>query len=116
MDAITAIHTTMNQKGSSRWVLDADISGCFDTISRDTLLSRLPVFATVIRHWLKAGVVEVGRTSESPSGTPQGGIISPLLANIALDGLKRLFGGENAREKPVSPALRKGLNRGLMPN
>jgi RNA-directed DNA polymerase len=113
MDAITAIHTTMNQKGSSQWVLDADISGCFDNISHDTLLSKLPVFKTVIQRWLKAGVVELGRRSESPSGTPQGGIISPLLANIALDGLERLFGAENAKGKPVSPALRKGLNRGL---
>jgi RNA-directed DNA polymerase len=113
MDAITAIHTTMNRKGSSQWVLDADISGCFDNISHDTLLAKLPVFTAMIRRWLKAGVVEFGRRSESQSGTPQGGIISPLLANIALDGLERLFGAEDARGNPVAPAKRKGLNRGL---
>jgi len=113
MDAITALHTTMNKRGCSEWVLDADISGCFDNISHDALLNRLPVFTKVIRRWLKAGVLEFGRKSHSPAGTPQGGIISPLLANIALDGLERLFGAENAKGKPVSPALRKGLNRGL---
>ncbi|QBY06746.1 group II intron reverse transcriptase/maturase (plasmid) [Deinococcus metallilatus] len=113
MDAITAIHTTMNKRGSSQWVLDADISGCFDNISHDALLSRLPVFTKVIRRWLKAGVVEFGSKSDSPAGTPQGGIISPLLANIALDGLERLFGAEDARGNPVAPAKRKGLNRGL---
>jgi RNA-directed DNA polymerase len=113
MDAITAIHTTMNKRGCSEWVLDADISGCFDNIRHDALLSKLPMFTKVIRRWLKAGVVEFGHKSNSPAGTPQGGIISPLLANIALDGLERLFGAEDARGNPVAPAKRKGLNRGL---
>jgi RNA-directed DNA polymerase len=93
--------------------LDADISGCFDNISHDALLSRLPVFTGVIRRWLKVGVVEFGKRSESLSGTPQGGIISPLLANTALDGLERLFGAEGARGEPVAPCKRKGLNRGV---
>ncbi len=113
MDAITAIHTTLNQRGSSQWVLDADISGCFDNISHNALLKKLPMFTKVIRRWLKAGVVEFGCKSESLAGMPQGGIISPLLANIALDGLERLFGAEDARGNPVAPAKRKGLNRGL---
>src|SRR5680860_113824 len=113
MDAIVAIHSTMCRRDSSQWVLDADISGCFDNISHDALLSRLPVFTTVIRRWLKAGVVGFGERSESRSGTPQGGIISPLLANVALDGLERLFGAEDARGKLVAPCKRKGLNRGV---
>jgi len=113
MDAITVLHNTLSHKGSSQWVLDADISGCFDNISHDALLNKLPVFTKVIRRWLKAGVVEFGRKSESLAGTPQGGIISPLLANIALDGLERLFGAEDAKGKQVFPAARKGLNRGL---
>ena len=113
MDAITAIHSTLSHKGSSQWVLDADISGCFDNISHNALLNRLPVFTKIIHRWLKAGVVELGRKSDSLAGTPQGGIISSLLANVALDGLERLFGAENARGNPVAPAQRKGLNRGL---
>ncbi|MCD0155658.1 group II intron reverse transcriptase/maturase [Deinococcus sp. 6GRE01] len=113
MDANVAIHTTLNKRGCSEWVLDADISGCFDNISHDALLNRLPVFTKVVRRWLKAGVVEFGRMSDSLAGTPQGGIISPLLANIALDGLERLFGAEDVRGNLVAPAKRKGLNRGL---
>lgn len=113
MDAIEAIHTTLNRRGSSKWVLDADISGCFDNISHDALLDRLPAFTNVIRRWLKAGVVEFGKRTDSLSGTPQGGIISPLLANIALDGLERLFGAEDARGNQIPPAKRKGLNHGL---
>lgn len=113
MDAITAIHITLSHQGSSEWVLDADISGCFDNIGHDALLARLPVFTSVICRWLKAGVVELGKRLESHSGTPQGGIISPLLANIALDGLERLFGAEDARGRLVSPAHRKGPNRGV---
>ena len=61
MDAIQAIHTILNQKGCSEWILDADISGCFDNISHDALLARIPVFKRTIRRWLKAGVVEFGQ-------------------------------------------------------
>jgi RNA-directed DNA polymerase len=113
MDAIEAIHTTLNQKGASEWILDADISGCFDNIEHETLLKRVPVFTTVIRRWLKAGVVELGHYHDTDAGTPQGGIISPLLANIALDGMERLFGAESRDGRNISPALRKGPNRGI---
>jgi RNA-directed DNA polymerase len=66
-----------------------------------------------IRRWLKAGVVELGHYSPTKSGTPQGGIISPLLANIALDGMERLFGGETKEGKPVRPSSKRGLNQGI---
>ena len=97
MDAVSAIHHTIASKGSSEWVLDADISGCFDNIDHEALLQRLPVFTTILRRWLKAGVVELGTRHETEAGTPQGGIISPLLANVALDGLERVFGAYNDR-------------------
>jgi RNA-directed DNA polymerase len=113
MDAIEALHTTMSRKGASQWVLDADISGCFDTIAHDVLLAKIPVFTTTIRRWLKAGVVELGHYTATDTGTPQGGVASPLLANIALDGMERLFGSETAEGKPVLPSRRKGLNRGV---
>lgn len=112
-DAIAAIHTTLNQKGCSEWVLDADISGCFDNISHEALLTRLPVFTTTIRRWLKAGVVEFGKPAPSEAGTPQGGIISPLLANVALDGLERELGCERPNGKLVSPAFKKGRDKGI---
>jgi len=96
MDAITALHTCMNRQGASQWVLDADIKGCFDNIAHAALLKRLPVFTTTIRRWLKAGVVELGHYTDTEAGTPQGGVASPLLANIALDGMERLFDGEDS--------------------
>lgn len=113
MDAIEAIHTTLNRKGSSRWILDADISGCFDNIGHGPLLAKLPVFTATIRRWLKAGVVEFGRFSPTDTGSPQGGIISPLLANVALDGMERLFGCEWPDGRPRSPAHRKGIDKGI---
>jgi len=113
MDAIEAIHTTVNRKGSSRWIFDADISGCFDNIGHGPLLARLPVFTATIRRWLKAGVVELGRFSPTDAGSPQGGIASPLLANVALDGMERLFGCEWPDGRPRSPAHRKGIDKGI---
>lgn len=113
MDAATAIHTTMNRKDCSQWVLDADISGCFDNIDHEPLMAKLPVFTTTLRRWLKAGVVEVGFFSPTDTGTPQGGVISPLLANVALDGMERLFDAEDAGGRPQSPAFRKGPNKGV---
>jgi len=112
-DAIEAIHTTLNHRGCSEWILDADISGCFDHIDHNALLKRVPVFDKTIRRWLKAGIVELGQSTPSQTGTPQGGVISPLLANIALDGLEREFDCEKSDGSPKSPAQRKGINRGI---
>jgi RNA-directed DNA polymerase len=113
MDAIEAIHRTLSQKGSSQWILDADISGCFDNIDHEPLLAKLPVFTATLRRWLKAGVVEVGFFSPTDTGTPQGGVISPLLANVALDGMERLFEAEWPDGRPKAPAFRKGINKGI---
>lgn len=113
MDAIEAICKTLIHKGSSQWILDADISGCFDHIGHEPLLERIPVFATTVRKWLKAGVVEFGHYAETAVGTPQGGVISPLLANIALDGMERLFGCERPDGTLRPPAFRGGLDKGI---
>jgi RNA-directed DNA polymerase len=113
MDAIVAIHKTMCRKGRSEWVLDADISGCFDNICHDNLLNQIPVFTKIIRSWLKAGVVDMGRYAATESGTPQGGIISPLLANIALHGLERRFGAEDSQGKMLTPSAKTGDNHGI---
>ncbi len=113
MDAIVQLHITLNKKGCSEWILDADISGCFDHIAHEPLLTRIPVFQTVVRRWLKAGVVELGHYQETMEGTPQGGVISPLLANIALDGMERLFHSEWRTGTAIRPAMRIGANRGI---
>jgi RNA-directed DNA polymerase len=113
MDAIEAIHTTSSRKDGSPWILDADISGCFDNIDHGPLLAKLPVFTTTIRRWLKAGVVELNQLTPTDAGTPQGGVISPLLANVALDGMERLFDAEYADGRPKPPAKRRGQNKGI---
>src|SRR3954463_13505989 len=82
MDAIEAIFIALGNKRSSQWILDADISGCFDNIAHGPLLAKLPTFTRTIEGWLKAGSIELGDWRESGAGTPQGGIASPLLANI----------------------------------
>ncbi len=112
-DAIGALHTTLNHKGWSEWVLVADTRGCFDNLERAALLEQLPVFTAVIRRWLKAGVVELGTVTDTETGTPQGGIVSPLLANIALTGLERVFGCERSDGTPATPAWRRGNDHGV---
>jgi len=88
-DAIEAIFNAIRYK--SKYVLDADISQCFDKINHEKLLNKLNTFPTLrrqIRAWLKAGVWDNGQAFHTFEGTPQGGIISPLLANIALHGIE----------------------------
>jgi RNA-directed DNA polymerase len=79
------------RKHSSRWVLEGDIKGCFDNISHDWLLAHVPMDKRILKQWLKAGFVEVNRLFPTEAGTPQGGIISPVLANLTLDGLESLL-------------------------
>ncbi|MBS3905955.1 MAG: group II intron reverse transcriptase/maturase [Syntrophaceae bacterium] len=80
--------------GGNEWILDADISKAFDTINHEFILNQLGNFPAkdLISRWLKAGFVEIGKIHETTIGTPQGGVISPLLANIALDGLQKHLG------------------------
>jgi RNA-directed DNA polymerase len=88
-DAIEAIYLSINKK--DKYVLDADISKCFDKISHDYLLRKLntsPTLRRIIKSWLKAGWVFEGKRENSDIGTPQGGVISPLLANVALHGME----------------------------
>jgi RNA-directed DNA polymerase len=88
-DAIQAIFKAINRKNA--YVLDADIKGCFDNIGHTALLDKLntsPKLRRVIKGWLRNGVMEDDVFHKTKAGTPQGGVISPLLANIALHGLE----------------------------
>ncbi|NEQ84311.1 MAG: group II intron reverse transcriptase/maturase, partial [Moorea sp. SIO2I5] len=82
------------EKNRKWWVVDADISGCFDNIAHQPLLKTIGNFpaAYLIKDWLKAGYVHKDVFYNTEEGTPQGGIISPLLANIALHGLEEELG------------------------
>ncbi len=94
-DAIEAIYNTLGAKGASRlWVLDADLAAAFDRINHAQLLEALGLFPgqAMIRAWLRAGVVEEGRLRRTDEGTPQGGVISPLLLNVALHGMEAAAG------------------------
>lgn len=80
---------TLASKQSAEWVLEADIKGCFDNISHEWLLENIPTDRKILKEWLKAGVIYNGEFTKTETGTPQGGIISPTLANLALDGLEK---------------------------
>ena len=89
-DALKAIRRSLEQK--PKYVLDADVAQCFDRINHPALLAKVapfPLLARVVKGWLKAGVMEKGQLFPPGQGTPQGGCISPLLANIALHGMEQ---------------------------
>lgn len=90
-DAMAQLFVCLSQKVSAQWVLDADIEGFFDNINHEWLLRNVPTDVRMLRQWLKAGVIHKGQLHATDAGTPQGGIISPVLANLALDGLETLL-------------------------
>ena len=100
-DAIEQLFVNLSRKSSAVWVLEGDIKGCFDNISHDWLIANVPVDKAILKKWLKAGYMESSRLSPTEAGTPQGGIISPVLANWALDGLEAVleshFGKKNTK-------------------
>ena len=87
-------------------MLDADIKGCFDNINHQALLGKLrtyPAMRRLVKGWLKAGVMDGMELSPTPAGTPQGGVVSPLLANIALFGMEEaLINAYMDRKKTLS--------------
>lgn len=90
-DATAAAFNALSKPNSAPWVLEADITGCYDNICQNWLLSNIPMDREVLRKWLEAGYIEDGILYPSHKGTPQGGIISPTLANMTLDGLERVI-------------------------
>jgi RNA-directed DNA polymerase len=89
-DAMMQCQTVFARRGRpAEWILEGDLKSCFDNISHDWLLAHIPMDKAVLRKWLKAGFIESRTLWPTEAGTPQGGIISPTLANMALDGLER---------------------------
>jgi RNA-directed DNA polymerase len=87
-DAIAQCFNALGKPTSARWVLEGDIRGCFDNISHTWLMENIPMDKHILRQWLKCGYMEEGTWFQSDAGTPQGGIASPILANMALNGLE----------------------------
>jgi RNA-directed DNA polymerase len=90
-DAIGHLFNILRQKGSAVWILEADIKACFDKLSHRWLLEHIPADKHSLRQWLKAGYIEQGLFHATEEGSPQGGVISPVIANLALDGLQALL-------------------------
>lgn len=100
-DAIQAIYIDLNQR--EKFVLDADIAKCFDRINHSALLAKLDTFPGLRRQinaWLKAGCMDDGNLFPTEEGTPQGGVVSPLLANIALHGLESAITSIPVKRRP----------------
>ena len=102
-DAIAAVYNIARFK-KKVWVLDADVKGAFDNIGHAALLKAIEGFPAreLVRQWLKAGYVEEGRFHATEAGTPQGGVISPLLANIAFHGLESAVGVTRRKAGTIS--------------
>lgn len=89
-DAVAQCFIVLAKKASPEWILEGDIKACFDQISHDWLMENIPMEKKILRSWLKAGYMEDNARYATEAGTPQGGIISPILANMALDWLEAI--------------------------
>jgi RNA-directed DNA polymerase len=90
-DAIAQVFNLLARRVSASWILEGDIRGCFDNFRHGWLESHILMDTKVLSGWLKAGYVESGKLFPTEAGTPQGGIASPTIANIALDGLETVL-------------------------
>jgi len=87
-DAMSQIFIRSSRKGSAEWILDADIEGFFDNINHGWMIDNIRMDKSILRQWLTAGVVDGTQLKATITGTPQGGIISPALANWTLNGME----------------------------
>jgi RNA-directed DNA polymerase len=90
-DALQQTHNVLGSPHSPYWILEGDIKACFDRISHGWLMDHIFMDKELLGKWLKAGYLEKQVLFATTEGTPQGGIISPVLANRALDGLQQLL-------------------------
>ena len=90
-DAMEQCCNVLARKHSAPWILEGDIRACFDGMSHAWLLAHIPMDRAMLHKWLKAGFVDKHVLYPTEAGVPQGGICSPVIANLALDGLERLL-------------------------
>ena len=87
-DAMVQCYLCLARRRSARWILEADIKSCFDRIDHAWILNSILMDRRILRVWLEAGYMDKGKLYPTKAGTPQGAIISPVLANMTLDGLE----------------------------
>jgi RNA-directed DNA polymerase len=92
-DAIAQCFTALSRKTSASYILECDIKSCFDEISHSWLLTHIPMDKQILHRWLKAGFMDQNIMYPTDRGTPQGGVASPVLMNLTLDGLEMLLKG-----------------------
>jgi RNA-directed DNA polymerase len=90
-DAIEQCFIALSRRDAAQWVLEGDIKGCFDHISHEWLANNIPVDKMILQKWLKSGFMLNKQLYPTEEGTPQGGIISPTLANMTLDGIQKVL-------------------------
>jgi RNA-directed DNA polymerase len=112
-DALDQVHCLVSNRHGPQWILEGDIKACFDRISHPWLLTHVPMDNRLLRQWLEAGFLEKHAWFATTEGTPQGGIISPVLANWTLDGLQRLL-AERFANRPQHRKNKVHLVRGSL--
>jgi RNA-directed DNA polymerase len=98
-DACEQVFGCICREDSPKWVLEGDIKGCFDNISHQWLIDNIPIDNSILKQFLKAGYVFERHLFPTEAGTPQGGIISPILANMTLDGIEKMLADKYHRSK-----------------
>ena len=101
-DAVQAAFNFLSKPNSATYILEADIDGCFDNIGKEWMLRNILMDTTVLRKWLEAGYIESNIKYPTLKGTPQGGVISPVLANMTLDGLAQAIQEAVPRRRRVN--------------
>ncbi len=100
-DAMKAVWLRTSRKVSGEWILEADIKGCFDNISHQWIYDNIPLDNRLLKQWLKSGFIKDDTLFFTKSGTPQGGIISPILANMVLDGIEEIVKSHCKRHQKI---------------
>lgn len=108
-DAIAECFITLGIPNGAKWILEGDIKGCFDNISHEWIMENIPMDKEILRKFLKSGFIETGKLFPTEQGTPQGGVISPTICNMVLDGLepilRKKFYNTNRNGKSYSPKV-----------
>jgi len=107
-DAMEQCRIILSKSNSAEWIREGDIKSCFDKISHDWLMTHIPMDKVMLQKWLKAGYMDKSIFYQTEDGTPQGGIISPVLANMALDGLEPIL---HERYRPKSHSRKAGKSK-----